>query len=212
MSWLFERKGEMTPEQQIELPSEKNLEKLKGLEVKGEDGKAVSFKSLIEDASHPRVLTIFIRHFFCGFCEEYLKALYKDFSPPALSALNPPTKLIVIGCGDPSLIVDYKKRNNCPYEIYADPKRVTYDTLGFAVTLATGHKNIAYSDRSFASVVVSSFLTNLTAGPTKLFSGGKTAQNGGELIWVNGELKFIHRMATTTGHLGVPELKAKLEI
>ncbi|KAF4551758.1 Hypothetical protein D9617_12g036480 [Elsinoe fawcettii] len=202
----------MTPEQQTKLPGEKDIEKLKGLEVKSEDGKAVPFKSLVEDASHPRILTVFIRHFFCGFCEEYLRVLNNELTPATLSAMTPPTKLVVIGCGDYSLIADYKKRVGITYDVYADSSRATYNTLGFAVTLATGSKQSEFTDRSFASVAFSSFLTNLTAGPSKLFSGGKTAQNGGELVWVNGELKYIHRMTTTMDHLGVAELKAKMDV
>ncbi|TKX22171.1 hypothetical protein C1H76_5604 [Elsinoe australis] len=202
----------MTPEEQVKLPVEKDLEKLYTLDVKSADGKAVNFKSLIHDSSHPRVLTIFIRHFFCGFCEEYVRALMKDLPPKTLSGLEPSTKLIVIGCGDPSLINDYKKRTNCEFDVYADPTRATYGALGFTVTLANGGKNPEYSDRSFLSVVASSFISNLTAGPTKIFSGGKTAQNGGELVWVNGELKSIHRMTTTVDHLGIPAMKKELGI
>lgn len=66
MAWLLNRDGTMTPEEQVKLPVEKDLEKLYTLDVKSADGKAVNFKSLIHDSSHPRVLTIFIRHFFCG--------------------------------------------------------------------------------------------------------------------------------------------------
>ncbi|PNS14553.1 hypothetical protein CAC42_2610 [Sphaceloma murrayae] len=211
MSWLISTDGTMTPEEQSALPSEKSIEKLLSLDVKAEDGSSVNFKSLVNDPSHPRVLVVFVRHFFCGFCEEYVRALMKDVPPATLSAATPPTKLVLIGCGDSTLISDYKKRTGCAYDMYADSSRATYDSLGFAVTLANnGRKQPEYSDRSFGSVVVSSFMANLTAGVTKLFSGGKTNQNGGELVWEGGELKFIHRMAGTTDHMGLPALKQQL--
>ncbi|KAF2155557.1 hypothetical protein K461DRAFT_265105 [Myriangium duriaei CBS 260.36] len=209
MAWLPSKDNSVTTDTKSALPSDSTVEKLNNLEVKSEDGSSVKFSSLVNDSAHPRVLTVFIRHFFCGFCESYIRALTKDLPPATLASLSPPTKLVLIGCGDPSLIASYKKRTACPYDLYADPTRATYDALGFANTLAnTGKPD--YADKSFASTVWSSFTTNLMAG-SKIFSGGKTSQNGGELIWVDGKLTFIYRMASTVDHMSIPDLKKQLE-
>ncbi|OQO09966.1 hypothetical protein B0A48_04321 [Cryoendolithus antarcticus] len=54
---------------QYELPDAKTLEQASALEVLDEkDGKVV-FKDLY--SPHERTLVVFIRHFFCGMCEDY---------------------------------------------------------------------------------------------------------------------------------------------
>lgn len=200
----------LTQEQKTRPPSDSEVDKLCELTVRSEDNSKITFKTLVNDPSYPRVITVFVRHFFCGFCEEYIKALSAELSPKTLESLSPPTKLVVIGCGDPALIGDYKRRTSCPYELYADPSRATYDLLDFTVTLANGHKAPGYSEKSFASTVWYSFVNNLTAG-SMMLSGGKRAQNGGELVWQDGKLKYICRMKTTTDHMPVAELRKVLD-
>ncbi|KAA6409169.1 MAG: hypothetical protein FRX48_06722 [Lasallia pustulata] len=52
------------------------------------DGTSRPFQSLYANSSAPeRVLIIFIRHFFCGSCQEYIRVLSHSIPP---SALPPP--------------------------------------------------------------------------------------------------------------------------
>lgn len=37
--------------------------------------------------------------------------------------------------------------------------------------------------------------------------GGSLAQNGGEFLWVGGEVKWCHRMRDSTGHVDVDVLR-----
>lgn len=62
----FINHSKMSEDRKLAIPAEKNIQKLLELEVKGEDGKAVKFNTLIKDGSNTRVVTVFIRHFFCG--------------------------------------------------------------------------------------------------------------------------------------------------
>jgi len=123
--------------------------------------------------------------------------------------MKPATKLVVVGHGDYRLINEYKKRTGCPYEMYTNPSRSAYKALGFSITLKNNGAKPVYSDRSFVSVVYTSFLANVKAGRLALF-GGRQDQNGGELIFVDGRLLFINRMLVTVDHLGVDEMKKQL--
>lgn len=218
----------MTATDKTAMPNEAAISKLKALSVKAADGSPVKFDSLVNDPAHPKVVVVFIRHFFCGvslpnragiayiltihtqFCEGYVGALSEALPPAELATMDPSTKLVVIGCGEPSLIEDYKKRTSCPFDLYADPSRETYQTLDFVSTLGAGSPPSYAKNPSFAHTAWTSFLTNLKAG-SKMLSGGRQWQNGGELIWVNGKLEYIYRMANTTDHLPAPDLRKQVE-
>ena len=113
-----------------------------------------------------------------------------------------PTTLTIIGCGDPKLIELYAKQTNCPFTMYADPDRKLYKKLDFVTSMA---KNKTKPDYLTVNPVLS-FLTSLKQAfmsGTNATKGGKPSQNGGELVWLDGELVFLHRMRTTEDHLEV---------
>lgn len=206
-------KSSMTNEERFRLPDDKTLNDLYALQVLDQDKDKVPFKSLISpvDGAKGRNVIIFVRHFFCGHCQDYIRAMVNEpsLSPDNLSKLNPPTTLSIIGCGDPALIPDYIKQTGCPYKMYADPSRATYDKLGFVVTLAMGEEKPKYIPRSTFATVLDSLRITLASG-TKALSGGKFNQNGGEMIWVDGELQYCRKMSNTTDHLEVEDLVMEL--
>ena len=193
--------------------SEEELQDLYSFSVLNKDKQEVPFKTLVssEGDKHRRNIVILIRHFFCGNCEEYVRALSasEDLSPERLGEANPSTNLSIIGCGDPALIADYMKRTNCRYEIYTDPKRKIYDKLGCVINIGMGDQKPKYIAHSYTSIIMNSLWTNLSAG-SKALSGGKASQNGGEFIWIDGKLEYARRMANTVDHLEVDELRTIL--
>lgn len=42
-------------------------------------------------------------------------------------------------------------------------------------------------------------------------SSGKKSQNGGELIWIDGEIKWARRMQSTRDHIEIEDLKHVLD-
>lgn len=121
--------------------------------------------------------------------------------------MDPPTTVTIIGCGDPILIQNYMKMTNCPYDIYADPSRSTYTALGFAVNEVANPEVPQYVKRYSTTSVFKAILISLgLAVRTRNIAAGKTSQNGGEMIWVDGKLRFIHRMKNTNDHLEVDQL------
>ncbi|CAO2652076.1 Nn.00g003590.m01.CDS01 [Neocucurbitaria sp. VM-36] len=192
-----------------DLPTEKDLKRVEDLLVLDAKGQSIPFKELY-NAPHvaPRQLIIFIRHFFCGNCQEYLRTLSSSIKPDDLLALPTPTFITVIGCGRPELIPMYTETTSCPFPIYADPTRKLYDYLGMTRTFDLGTKP-DYMHTNVLINSVQSIFQGLGTGKHAL-KGGDFKQVGGEFIFENGECTWAHRMKTTRGHAEVSELRGLL--
>ncbi|KAE8449854.1 hypothetical protein EG329_007331 [Mollisiaceae sp. DMI_Dod_QoI] len=166
------------------LPSLQTLKKIENLSVLDQDGKAILFKNLYTGPNVARrVLVIFIRHFFCGNCQEYIRTLNSSITPASLLALPIPTFIVVVGHGDPSLIPMYQRETSCPFPIYADPTKKLYDELGMMRTLDLGPRP-EYQRKQLWSMMLASFVQSL-----KMLKGGK-ALKGGDYHQVGGEFLF----------------------
>ncbi|KAL6715429.1 hypothetical protein ACLMJK_006390 [Lecanora helva] len=192
-------------------PDKEQLEKVADLPVLDANKKSRTFKSLYaDDENGPRrVLVVFIRHFFCGNCQDYLRTLASEIPSSDLASLSPPTSIVVIGCGQPELIPMYYRQTDCPFPIYADPTRKLYDMLGMTKTLSLGPSAPDYMRRSVFSMAVSSFLQEMRSG-RKMLSGGDYRQVGGEFVFSGGKVTFCKRMRNTRDHAEVPEVRKHL--
>ncbi|KAF2102452.1 hypothetical protein NA57DRAFT_7658, partial [Rhizodiscina lignyota] len=196
------------------LPTADVLKKCAELPVYDADGKQHSFKSLVEgDGSGSKHMVIFIRHFFCGICQEYVRTLASSFSS---STLPPSTALTIIGCGSPDLISNYTAATSSAYKIYCDPKAKLYSTLGMQRRLQMGPKKPDYIQNSMWIASLKSVVQGLTwRGGRGALKGGDFSQNGGEFWFVRGEegpldgwnVEWCHRMRNTRDHVEVAELK-----
>jgi hypothetical protein len=127
--------------------------------------------------------------------------------PEKLAQMDPPTTITIIGCGDPILIQNYMKMTNCPFDVYADPSRSTYAALGFSVNENAAPEVPEYVKKySTTSILKAIWISLGLAAKTKSVSAGKKSQNGGELIWFDGQLQYIHRMKHTNDHLEMDQL------
>ncbi|KAI1081151.1 AhpC/TSA antioxidant enzyme-domain-containing protein [Whalleya microplaca] len=168
-----------------ELPTIETLRKIETYTVLDRDGKSRPFKSLY--AGHNvarRVLIIFIRHFFCGNCQEYLRTLSANVTPDALLQLPVSTFIAVIGCGSPELIDAYIEETNCPFPVYADPTRRLYTELGMVRTLAMGTRPAYLQDKTLAHTVISGVVQGLKQVKSGLvMKMGDQRQVGGEFLF-----------------------------
>ncbi|KAF7719690.1 AhpC/TSA antioxidant enzyme [Penicillium ucsense] len=203
-----------------EPPSTKTLEKVADYSVLDKNGDKHTFKSLYEGpGSTRRVLVIFIRHFFCGSCQAYVQTLSESFTPEQLLHLPTPTSIVIIGCGDPSLIDFYAKETNCPFSIYADPKTKLYDELGMTSTYALGAQP-KYIRKGLARMVTQSIMQELrNIGSALTMKGGDTKRVGGEFLFESNEgqtgekrVSWCHRMTTTRDHAEVEILSRILHV
>jgi hypothetical protein len=125
-------------------------------------------------------------------CQNYTRALSQSLTTTTLSALVPPTKLILIGHGSPSLIPMYISSTSCPFSIFADPSpsKAIYKELAMGRTLDMG-KRPGYQRTGNAWNMLSSLGQGLRElGKGLLGSGGKGALGGVDFWWVGGEMVF----------------------
>ncbi|KAI8218346.1 Thioredoxin-like protein AAED1 [Colletotrichum sp. SAR 10_86] len=171
------------------LPSPETLKKIENYVVLDRHGKSHPFKSLYTGRNVARrVLIIFVRHFFCGNCQEFLRTLSESITPDALLGLPMSTFIAVVGCGNPGLIDMYLQETGCPFPVYTDPTRRLFDNLGMTRTLALGERPAYMRKSMFKSAAESVFqgLKQVKAGlATK---SGDHRQVGGEFLFEPVEL------------------------
>ncbi|KAJ9601956.1 hypothetical protein H2200_013515 [Cladophialophora chaetospira] len=201
-------------------------------------GNPLKFGSLFYDCdvypAEKRILVVFIRHFFCGNCQEYVRRLASAESPfhpshkststtwttnsskPASRTL--PT-VVIIGPGQPSLIASYKALTQCPFDIYADPSTQLYNILGMHRTLSMGSRSPGYIEHSLISgAVKSAWQIVRRVGTGDAMAGGNWDVNGGEFLFtrsavkpssrrnLNWEATWCHRMANSRDHTELIDL------
>ncbi|KAG8626264.1 hypothetical protein KVT40_005209 [Elsinoe batatas] len=188
------------------MPSESLLNELYKTQVMDKTRRKIPFKDLVRSKENRRHIVVFTRHLFCPMCYAYVKALSHQLPPERLAKMDPPTKLVVIGCGDPVLIPKWTEQTECPYEVYADPSRQLYLKLGFAINTEANAVVPQYVQKH-AQTPFQNILRcfGLVAATAKV-NAGVVSQNGGEMIWIDGQLRFIHRMKNSTDHTETFEL------
>ncbi|KAJ5661221.1 uncharacterized protein N7484_000593 [Penicillium longicatenatum] len=198
-------------------PSAETLNKIREYTVLDRKGEQHSFKSIYDGPDSERVLVVFIRHFFCGSCREFITALSK-ISPTSLQTLPTPTSIVIVGLGDPGLIDSYVRQTNCPFPIYTDPSMKLYTELELVVSKAMGPRP-AYFRKNMACVVAESFFNWVKhAGTGLMFKGGKTGQNGGEFLFESAPggdggkvVSWFHRMGGARDHTSMEGLRGVLD-
>ncbi|KAK4199361.1 AhpC/TSA antioxidant enzyme-domain-containing protein, partial [Triangularia verruculosa] len=166
------------------LPTLETLKKIDNYIVLDRNGKSHTFRSLYTGRHVARrVLMVFVRHFYCGNCQDYLRTLSSAFSPADLLGLPIPTFIVVIGCGDAGLIDMYTSETGCPFPVYTDPTRKLYAELGMIRTLALGERP-AYTKSHLVKSSLASVVQGLKQIPKGLaHKGGDTRQIGGEFLF-----------------------------
>ena len=79
----------------------------------------------------PRTVVFFIRHFWCGQCQDYTFASLSLLDPAAVAAAG--IRVVIISNGSWKIIKSYRKLFNCPFPIYVDGPRRLYSLLGWAL-------------------------------------------------------------------------------
>ncbi|RDA93617.1 hypothetical protein CP533_6171 [Ophiocordyceps camponoti-saundersi (nom. inval.)] len=218
------------PDSSNDLPSDEAIRRTEKYVLLDRDGRTHTFQSLYSGHNvAQRVLVVFVRHFFCGNCQEFLRSLSDAITPEALLALPSSTFIVVVGCGDPALIQMYADATGCRFPIYTDPKGSLYDELGMVKTLALGDRP-AYMRKSMTKGIVDSIGQALRSVPSGLaLKSGDHRQVGGEFLFVplrqRGDtpavdeeeekdeempepkrVSWCHRMRTTRDHAEIAEI------
>ncbi|KAG9028321.1 hypothetical protein FRB95_006594 [Tulasnella sp. JGI-2019a] len=173
------------------------------IKLYNQDGKKVTFGSLFEDQ---RTIIVFIRHFWCPMCQDYMRTVVKDVRPEQLERAG--VKLVVIGCGDPGMIKAYNERIfKSPYPFYVDPHLRLYRALGMTLKTLDAGPDVERGEyvRHGAFVGTLSVIKRaLMSGLPVIRKGGDIKQLGGEFVLGPGlRCRYAHRMSTTRDHADI---------
>ncbi|KAI0321204.1 AhpC/TSA antioxidant enzyme-domain-containing protein [Amylostereum chailletii] len=174
--------------------------KLSDVEVYDAKGGKVKFGSVYAEG---KTVVVFIRHFFCGSCMQYVGQL-TSARPEALQEAG--VKIAVVGCGEWKLIQKYKDEMGFTGEIYANPDRSLYRALGMVESLArapAGEEKRSYLQH----VGIFKLTYALSKNLAYVGKQGNIAQNGGEFVLGPGSgCHYGHIMQHSGDHVEVSEL------
>jgi len=147
-------------------------------------------------------------------CQAYVKALTQSINMQTYFTMAIPTSIIVIGCGSPELIRQYKANTQCPFPIFADPTRSIFKHLGMGITLdMLGKKRPEYmKEINFTKWQNGQLKEIFSTKGRKKFRGGHLLQVGGEFLFQDGEVHWCHRMRNMRGHAEVDVIRRVLQI
>ncbi|KAM0619757.1 hypothetical protein ACHAQF_006417 [Verticillium nonalfalfae] len=220
-----------------EIPSTELIRKVENYVLLDRHGKTHTFKSLHSGRNVARrMLFIFVRHFFCGNCQEFLRAVSESITTESLLRLPVSTFITVIGCGDPGLIqILYKKfAMTRTWDLGSKPaymKKSILKSAGSSIVqglkqvttgLATKSGDFQQVGGEFlfepmdlmtpvttpqAEEVDRTLGDTITAHDTQRPSGS-VHDDGGDVQYSTEEkrITWCHRMRSTRDHAEVPEL------
>ncbi|KAH7106209.1 hypothetical protein BKA62DRAFT_286677 [Auriculariales sp. MPI-PUGE-AT-0066] len=189
-------------------PTQDQLRAAADLELLDQDAHRLRFGDLF---ATQQAIVVFIRHFWCPHCQDYMQDLVRAADLQALSATR--TRLIIVSCGAPNMIRSYRQIFAMPPTtlLLTDPTRALYLALGMSRRATdTGPDPTTRSDYvrhgywpGIGMVVKNAikFRMPLTA------NGGDVKQLGGEFVLGPGlACSFARRMETTRSHTNVDVL------
>ncbi|KAF9484357.1 hypothetical protein BDN70DRAFT_849873 [Pholiota conissans] len=208
------------PVREWSLPSEEEIRQAATLQVTCEDGTRVSFGSLF--AAH-RTIAVFIRHFWCPLCQDYMSSLKALVQPEMLSRWSEApdvrgrlVSFVVISNGAHGMIRKYRRMFGLPFHVYTDPTLELYKVLGMGRDGDDGHRHLAsakekrgggYVKRGLMGGIAMVVVRAIKVGMPVWEKGGDIGQLGGEFIFGPGlKCSFAHRMQTTKGHAPIEDV------
>ncbi|POY73082.1 hypothetical protein BMF94_3920 [Rhodotorula taiwanensis] len=193
-----ETKPKKLPFDRFSFPTEEGLAKALECELATESGEAVTFGNVLRERQHEKVVVIFLRHAWCGLCQQYVEALNRasinllsvtgtmfaglDHRPT--SSRFAPLDVVLINSSTPALIGPYRQRHHTPFPLYSDRHRKLYKALG--MTRKTWDMG---KDADKGSYIVKSQLQNVTSS---ISAGVKLPKYPGSQTQLGGEFVFEH--------------------
>ncbi|KAF7981342.1 hypothetical protein HWV62_33787 [Athelia sp. TMB] len=178
------------------IPSDATILEASNLNIFDKQGSKVRFGSLYEKE---KAVVVFIKYV----------AQLASISPEALAQAH--TKIVVIGCGDYQPIMNYLELTDFRGEIYADPTRSLYHTLGMTIEslqqTPAGETKKSYLRTGAITNALKSIWTGPLKNPTLMGKQGNISQLGGDFIFGPGNsCSFASRMRHTQDHVEVADL------
>ncbi|ORY32615.1 AhpC/TSA antioxidant enzyme-domain-containing protein, partial [Naematelia encephala] len=173
------------------------------LEVVDEAGASVKFGDLVRNR---KTIVVFIRHWFCPLCAQYMNSILAEVSLDALQEAE--VDLIIIGNGSAKMLNGYRnKAFKCPFKMYTDPTLALYRKLG--LTRQTGNAGPDTDKGAYLiqTPLESTIQTIKRATQMPLRNPGHFTQLGGEFIFDSTlQVSYTHRMSTTRDHAPIRDV------
>ncbi|ESK88435.1 hypothetical protein Moror_14709 [Moniliophthora roreri MCA 2997] len=183
------------------LPTAKQLKRAAELPVISESGKKAPFGSIWK--KH-KTIVIFIRHFMCPLCQDYLYSISRSICAGVLRTQG--VDLVIVSNGDYEMIKSFRRIFQTPFAVYTDPTQQVYNVLGMIRSLEKGPR-AAYVRHGTASGIGMIVANAAKVGMPIWKKGGDTSQLGGEFVLGPGlQCCFAHRMRYTRDHLPILKL------
>jgi len=134
-------------------------------------------------------------------CQAYVSEL-SEITDEQLAQVG--AKLIVIGCGQPELITNYKKNTDFKHPVYADSTRSLYKILNMTKESLAGTPAGQERPRYASTSLLHKIVQGVKAGfqsPTHIGKQGNMGQLGGDFVFGPGQqCTFAHRMIHVEDH------------
>jgi hypothetical protein len=127
-----------------------------------------------------------VRHFFCVYDQDYVRSVSHHLTDSVLQTISNtggPVQLMIIGCGDPSLIVPYVSETTgdvAQFPVYSDPDGKLYEKLHMKRTLTNIMRPPVYTHVGFWKSLGMTLRQAWGKGWKGLI-GGRWDQNGGRV-------------------------------
>ncbi|KAG1727730.1 hypothetical protein EDB19DRAFT_1642877 [Suillus lakei] len=181
------------------LPTKRQLLDAASCVVVAENGIRVPFGDLFRDQ---KTVVIFIRHFWCPLCQDYMFSIANTVDPQVLkqSGIN----LVVISNGSYNMIKSYRQIFRTPYAVYTDPSSRLYGILGMtmkSVEPKAEQRRSGYVRHGRAGGIAMVIANALRVGMPVWEKAGDVTQLGGEFVLGPGmTASYAHRMRTRSSH------------
>ncbi|GJE96261.1 AhpC/TSA antioxidant enzyme-domain-containing protein [Phanerochaete sordida] len=202
-----EREGPLPEFDEDRLPSREQLARAAELVVVAQTGVRVPFGGLFAER---KTVVVFIRHFWCPLCQDYMYSISRNIDPDALRRAN--LDLVVIGNGSPAMIRAYKQIFRMPFQLFTDPSHKVYHTLGMTLrTTDPGpeERRGRYVRHGLVGGIAMVVRNALRVGMPVWEKGGDHGQLGGEFVLGPGlTCAYAHRMKNTRSHAPILDVIA----
>ncbi|KAK8864192.1 hypothetical protein IAR55_001438 [Kwoniella newhampshirensis] len=188
-------------------PTAKELFEASLLQVVGEHGERVKFGDLVNGKK--RTIVVFIRHWFCPLCAQYMNSIISEVSVDALEKAN--VELLIIGNGSDKMLDGYRnKAFRCPFKMYTDPTLALYRALGLTRQTGDSGPEEEKGDYLVQSAMESTVQTIKRATKMPLRNPGHFLQLGGEFVFDSPlNVIYTHRMTNTRSHSPIRDICAE---
>ncbi|KAF8556225.1 hypothetical protein OG21DRAFT_1384891, partial [Imleria badia] len=189
------------------LPTAKQLAEAASCFVIAENGLRVSFGELFRDQ---RTIVLFIRHFLCPLCQDYMFSLTDNVDQRMLKDAE--VNLVVIGNGSYNMIKSYRQIFRTPFTFYTDPTLRLHKALGMNLRIMepkSHRKRGGYVRHGPMGGIAMVFKNALRVGMPVWEKAGDFTQLGGEFVLGPGmNATYAHRMPNPRSHAPIMRVLA----